>query len=125
MDIADTYADMELYELSNQYWFYYIDVAPKERVSIAYEELAINYFYMDNMLASSYFLHKKLSVDGFISRDGIDKEILEYFAQSSQNKDDYHIVYPIENADYSKTLRQAKRELVSGNFEKLKITQRG
>lgn len=117
MDIADTYADMELYELSNQYWFYYIDVAPKERVSIAYEELAINYFYMDNMLASSYFLHKKLSVDGFISRDGIDKEILEYFAQASQNKDDYHIVYPIENADYSKTLRQAKRELVSGNFE--------
>ena len=116
MDIADTYADMELYELSNQYWFYYIDSAPQDKVSIAYEELAINYFYMDNILASSYYLHKKISVDGFISRDGIDKEILEYFAKA-QDEEDYYIAYPVEKADYSKTLKQAKRELVIGNFE--------
>lgn len=116
MDIADTYFDMGLYELSNQYWFYYIDKAPQEKVSIAYEELAINYFYMDNVLASSYYLHKKLAVDGFITRDGIDKEILDYFEQASQNKQAYRIVYPLELADYSQTLKQAKRELVIGNF---------
>ena len=43
-DIADCYADMGLMELSNKYWFLYLDKAPKEKVSLAYEELAINFF---------------------------------------------------------------------------------
>ena len=48
VDLADAYADMGLLELSNKYWFKYIDKAPKDKVSTAYEELAINYFYLDN-----------------------------------------------------------------------------
>ena len=31
-DIADTYADMGLNELSNKYWFKYIEVAPENKV---------------------------------------------------------------------------------------------
>ena len=59
MDIADAYADAGLLELSNKYWFLYLDSAPKDKVAVAYEELAINYFYMDNFWASSYYFHKK------------------------------------------------------------------
>ena len=52
MRLADCYADMSLLELSNKYWFKYLDSAPKERQAIAYEEIAINYFYLDNYYIS-------------------------------------------------------------------------
>ena len=47
-DIADIYADMELYELSNKYWYKYLDSMPKEKSGTAYEELGINYFCLQN-----------------------------------------------------------------------------
>ena len=46
--LADLYANMNLMEISNKYWFIYLDKAPKEQLAIAYEELAINYIYLDN-----------------------------------------------------------------------------
>ena len=45
-DIADLYADTGLLELSNKFWFLYLNKAPKEKRALAYEELAINYFYL-------------------------------------------------------------------------------
>lgn len=117
MDLADVYAEMGLYELSNRCWFKYIDKAPKDKISIAYEELAINFFYLDNLLTSSYYFHKKVATDGFISREGIDKEILDYFEQSTNGKHNYHLAYPFEMADYSYTLKEAKRALVVGDVK--------
>ncbi|MBP5466465.1 MAG: hypothetical protein J6Y43_02750, partial [Clostridia bacterium] len=35
MNIADAYADMGLYEFSNDYWFYYLSLCPKEKENIA------------------------------------------------------------------------------------------
>ena len=78
MDLADLYAYMNLLELSNKYWFIYMDKAPKDKVSIAYEELAINYFYLDNFWASSYYFHQKLTVDGYINKQGLSQEILDF-----------------------------------------------
>ena len=59
-DIADVYSDMGALDLSIKYWFYYLDKAPKDKCSVAYEELAINFFYMDDFWASGYYFHQKI-----------------------------------------------------------------
>ena len=120
MDIADVYADMGLLELSNKYWYYYMDKAPKDKVSIAYEELAINYFYMDNYWASSFYFHKKLDTDGHISKEGLDKEIIDFFSGEEMKKTAYRLVYPFERADYSYNVKIAKHFLALGAFGEAK-----
>ncbi len=116
MDIADVYAQMGLYELSNRYWFYYIEKAPKDKVSIAYEELAVNFFYMDDFLSSSYYFHQKLTVDGYLSKEGLDQEIIDFFSGEELKKNSYYIAYPFEKADYSFMAKRAKRALSVGNY---------
>ena len=117
MDLADLYADMNLLELSNKYWFIYMDKAPKDKVSIAYEELAINYFYLDNFWASSYYFHQKLTVDGYINKQGLSQEILDFFSGEELKKSAYKIVYPFDRADFSFEKKRAKRALSVGAFE--------
>ncbi len=125
MDIADVYAQMGLYELSNKYWFFYMEKAQKEKVSIAYEELAINFFYMDDFLTSSFYFHQKLTVDGYLSKDGLDQEIIEFFSGEEFKKNAYYIAYPFEKADYSFMAKRAKRALSSGNFlEAIKLYEK-
>lgn len=119
-DIADAYADMGLFELSNKFWYYYMDKAPKDQVSVAYEELAINYFYMDNYWASSYYFHKKLDTDGHISKVGLDKEIIDFFSGEEMRKNAYRLVYPFERADYSYNVKLGKHFLAIGAFDEAK-----
>lgn len=115
-DIADVYAEMGFYDFSNKYWFKYLDLAPKEKWGEVYEELAINYFYMEDLLASSYYFHKKVKIDGFISQDGLSEDIVEFLSESVDKKKFYKIVYPPEKADYSFELNTAKRALVNGDY---------
>ncbi len=115
--LGDVYADMSALELSNKYWFEFMDKAPKERQSVAYEELAINYFYLDNYWASSYYFHKKLSVDGFISKEGLSQEIIDFFSGEEIKRTAYRIVYPFDKADYTFEIKQAKHAIALGGFE--------
>ncbi len=118
MDIADNYADMGFYELSNKYWYVYLDRAPKNRLSVAYEELAINYYYIGNMWAAGYYFNSKFSADGhFISRDGIGKEIFDYFIGKKNRYESYKIVYPEggKNYDYTSEIDSIRVALMTGN----------
>lgn len=117
MDLADAYADMGLLEVSNRYWFKYIDKAPKERVAVAYEEIAINFFYMDNFWASSYYFHQKLATDGFISKEGLSQDIIDFFSGEEHKKGSYKIAYPFDKADYSYDIKKAKHAIAIGAFE--------
>lgn len=117
MDIADAYADAGLLELSNRYWFLYLDSAPKDKVTVAYEELAINYFYMDNFWASSFYFHKKLEIDGFIAKEGLSQEIIDFFSGEELKKGVYKIVYPYDRADYSYEFKKAKQSMSVGAFD--------
>ena len=114
--IAKVYSLMEQYDMSNLYWFRYLYYAPKEKVSQGYEELAINYFNLDNLWASGYYFHKKISVDGFVSKQDIDPEIIDFFSGEEAKKYAYRVVYPYDKADYSPELNNAKRFIRSGNF---------
>lgn len=115
--IADVYADMNLFELSNQYWFEYIDKSAKEKHAVAFEELAINYFYLDNFWASSYYFHKKLDIDGYISKEGLSQEIIDFFSGEELKKTAYRIVYPFERANYDYEIKRAKHAITLGLFE--------
>lgn len=115
-DIAELYADMELYELSNKFWFKYLDAMPKERSGAGYEALGINYFCLQNFFVSSYYFHKKVLTDGFISQDGLTEEMMEMFSDSFGKKKAYRIAYPFDKADYSIELNNAKRALVNGDY---------
>ena len=117
MDIADTYADMGLYELSNQYWFIYMDKAPKEKVSVAYEELGINFYYMDNVWAAGYYFHLKLSEDGYISREGLEQEIIDFFSGEQAKRRMFKIVYPPEKSDWTFEIKAGKLALLTGDFK--------
>ena len=114
--IADLYADMNALELSNKFWFIYMDKAPKEDLGRAYEELAINYFYLDNFWASSYYFHKKLDVDGFISKENLSQEVIDFFSGEEIKKTAYRIAYPFDLADYTFDTKKAKRLISIGGF---------
>ncbi len=116
IDIADIYADMEMYELSNKFWFIYLSKAPQGKEGIAYEELGINFFYMDNLLMSGYYFHKKLDTDGYLTQEGLDKDIAEYFSEVISSRDCYKIAYPPERTDYSDAIKEAKRSIVVGDY---------
>lgn len=116
-DVADIYADMCLYELSNKYWFMYLDRAPKDKKSVAYEELAINYFYMNNYVVSGYYFQKKMAVDGFIDRENIDQEIVDFFTKQLDVRKMYNVVYPENKIDYTPLITEAKRALSTGDFK--------
>lgn len=116
MDIAYAYADMGLLELSNRYWYKYIDLSSSDKLSVAYEELAINYFYLEDFWASSYYFHKKIDKDGYLSKEGIDQEILDFFAGEEHKKAFYHIAYPFDRADYSGKVKMAKHAIATGKF---------
>ena len=116
--IADIYSEMGTPEMSNKYWFYYLDKAPKDKVTIAFEELAINYFYLDDFLCSSYYFHEKLTRDGVIAKEGLDPEIIEFFSGEELKNNAYHIAYPFERADFSYEIKQGKRALSVGDFER-------
>ncbi len=114
-DVADCYADMGLLEFSNRYWFLYLTLCPKDKQGVAFEELAINYFYMDNLWASGYYFHLKVDRDGFIAEEGLDEEILKFFSSSEIKKESYYIAYPFDKADYSNVVRNAKRAFSAGD----------
>ncbi|MBP5466789.1 MAG: tetratricopeptide repeat protein, partial [Clostridia bacterium] len=115
-DVADCYTDMGLLELSNRYWFKYLTVCPKDKQGVAYEELAINFFYLDNLWASGYYFHLKMERDGFIAEEGLDEEIIKFFSSPEIRKDGYFIAYPYNLADYSGVAKSAKRALSAGEI---------
>ncbi len=114
--IADCYSEMGLISLSNAYWFLYLSVCEEAKQTIAYEQLAINYFYMDNYFVSSYYFHLKLSKDGYISKEGLDEEVLNFFNQTLDKRSAYYLAYPFDRADFSFKEKLARQALAAGDY---------
>lgn len=116
-NIAYTYSEMGLYELSNKYWIKFLSLNPKEGIGDAYEELGINFFYLDNLILSSYYLNKKVTIDGYLSRDDLSEEILDYFSESVNKKSLYRVAYPFDKASYTSEIKIGKRQIVNCDFK--------
>lgn len=115
MDIADTYADMNLWELSNKYWYIYLDRVPEKKAGVAYVELAVNHFYMKKYWVSGYFFHKKVGVDEYIDPETIDPEISEYFSDMA-SETEINIVYPKPKINVERLVKLAERAIAEDNF---------
>ncbi len=121
-DIANVYSDMGLYELSNKYWFLFLDKAPQERKGTAYEELAFNYFYLENVWVSGYYFNKKLETGEMLNRDSIPEEIIKYYKEENDNKANYKIAYPFNETNYTKELKEGRVAIALGDIRGAKNT---
>lgn len=115
LDIADIYREMDEFALSNRYIFKYMSKTGEKNLSSVYEDLAVNYFYLDRYDAVNYYLKRKLDEDGFLDRELLDQEILDYYSENEEK--DVRLVYPPELADYEQEYKDAVREMACGNFE--------
>lgn len=115
-DVATIYSDLGLFSLSNRYWFIYLSRAPKEKLGFCYEELGINSFYLNDFPLFEYYFHKKYETDGYISRENIDPEIVEFFEERAPDKSLYRVVYPTERVDSKSLLKNLKRALALVDF---------
>lgn len=116
MDIADAYADLGLYEFSNDYWYYYLSLCPKDKEKIAYAELSVNYFYMDDVIIAGYYFQKKIACGGFFDEEGVDGEIIRALEDAVSPRRMFKISWPKGLADYSYELKKAKGLLAKGEF---------
>lgn len=116
VDIADNYADMGLYEKSNAFWYKYLDKAPKDKHEIAFYELAVNYFYLNELKTSAYYFHLKMQEDDEIDEE-MGKELFEALTENARENKEYYIAYPFDRADYSSVSDRAKLELGLGKYQ--------
>jgi tetratricopeptide (TPR) repeat protein len=114
-DLGELYSETAQFEKAIEYWFKYLYIAPKDKISTAYEELAMNFFCLDKTFEAGYYVHKKIALDGFLSREGLGEEIANVISDSMGGREAYHIAYPFERADYSHEKKLGKRALSSGD----------
>ncbi len=116
--IAEIYAEMGLVEHSNYFWFKYLNCSPKEAHFDAYEELAMNYFELNNLLVSSIYLHKRLDGSETPLSSTIDEELISMLGEAFSHKKQFRVVYPKQDADYSKEIKEGISAVKCGNYKK-------
>ena len=115
-DLADAYSETGQYEKAIEFWFKYLNSAPEDKRSIAYEELAVNFFYLDKIFEAGYYFHKKILADGVVSREGLGEEIADLLT-TTVDRGAYHIAYPFDRADYSYEKNLGKKAFNMGDFK--------
>ena len=66
VSLADAYDEMEIFELSANCWFSYLDICPEEEAVDAYEGLAACFYNMGNEPVALYYYNKMMR-DKFVS----------------------------------------------------------
>lgn len=111
--LADVYDDMELFELSAECWFRYLDVCAEEEAVDAYEGLAACYYNLGNERLASFY-YKKMLNDKFVSPAN-NVEMGELFERPLRPQ--LKIAWPPESADYSQEIDAGLRALKEGNYD--------
>ncbi len=115
--LADTYEEMELFELSAAAWFQYLDVCAEEEVVDGYEGLSACFYNLGNEGLASYY-YKKMLADKYVTPEN-NMEMGELFehAAAAQTAPRVRITWPPEHADYSQELDAGLRLLRKGDHE--------
>ncbi len=114
--LGDAYSEIGQFEKAVEYWFKFLFKAPRNKHSLAYEKLAINYLYQEKMFEAGYYLRKKINNDGFVSKEAINEDIFEEFASTINGKNAYHIAYPFERADFSHEKEISRKIFSAGDY---------
>ena len=113
VSLADAYDEMEIFELSANCWFSYLDICPEEEAVDAYEGLAACFYNMGNEPVALYYYNKMMR-DKFVSPAN-NTEMGELFEQPPRRR--FRISWPPERADYSGDIDEGLRALKSGKYD--------
>lgn len=121
-DIARTYASMKEYELSSKYWYYYISLAPKKELHLAYEGLATNGFNLGDVLKAGYYAEKRFSDGtGEFTKD-FAEELKRISEEENLSKNKFFVAYPYERADYKEFEEKGREEIAMGEYDSAEKT---
>lgn len=109
---ADIYDEMELFEMSADYWYKFLDACAEEEAVDAYEGLAACYYNMGNERQAAYYYNLMVE-DKFVTPEN-NIEMGELF--SSAAKRPFRVVYPPSEADYAQELEEGLRCLRGGDY---------
>lgn len=109
---ADIYDEMELFEMSADYWFRFLDSCSEEEAVDAYEGLAACYYNLGNERQAVYYYNLMIE-DKYVSTEN-NIEMGELFSAPSRRP--FRIVYPPQEADYTGELDAGLRALRGGDY---------
>lgn len=113
VSLADAYDEMEIFELSANCWFSYLDICPEEEAVDAYEGLAACFYNMGNEPVALYYYNKMMR-DKFVSPAN-NVEMGELFEQPPRRR--FKVCWPPERADYSDDIDEGLRALKAGEYD--------
>ena len=114
--LADTYEEMELFELSAAAWFQYLDVCAEEEAVDGYEGLSACFYNLGNEGLASYYYKKMLSDKYVTPENNVEMgELFEHAAARPSPR--MRITWPPERADYSQELDAGLRLLRKGEYD--------
>ena len=119
--LAEAYDDMELFDLSADSWFRYLDVCEEDERVEAYEGLYHCYYHLGNDMMQAFY-YKMLKEER--ERLGEISEDAEYFmdeeeppAEDKRGKR-LRLVWPPEKADHSPDIAEGVAALRCGEYER-------
>lgn len=110
---ADIYEGMGLHGSAINWWYRALDIAYKEDLPDIYESLAVNYMNIGNEMSSAFYYKQLVEIDATLPPE-VKIEIAQAFAKDK--KDNFRVVYPPEQADYSKEIETGSQALKAGNY---------
>ncbi|MBQ9730128.1 MAG: hypothetical protein IJV80_04880 [Clostridia bacterium] len=110
--LADVYEAMGLHALSIKCWYKVLDNCAVEDFADVYEGLAGNYLALSDEEHAAYYYDRLMDADAMISKE-YKEDIIEAF--SKPKKSLFRVVYPPEQADYSKEMEEGAARLKKGD----------
>lgn len=114
VSLADAYDEMEIFDLSANCWFSYLDICPEEEAVDAYEGLAACYYNMGNEPVAMYYYNRMMH-DKFITPAN-NVEMGELFDHPPRRR--FKLTWPPERADYSDDIDEGLRALKAGEYDR-------
>ncbi len=114
--IAEIYSEIGQNELSNKFWFKYMFFAPKDKVVNCYEGLASNFYQLNDLWGAAYYIHRKFTADGQLSKEFINEEVLDILSGNENKELRYRVVYPHDKADYGLEIESARQAIHMNEF---------
>ena len=113
--LAEAYEEMELYQLSADCWFKFLDVCAEEDEADGYEGLAACYYNLGNEEVAEYY-YDLTGQDKYITHLR-NLEIGELLKKAKEDRPRLKVVWPPDKADYYETIEEGLRSLRMGDFE--------
>ncbi len=110
--LSDIYEAMGLHTPAINFWFRFLEIADEEDLPDIYEGLAVNYGNRGDEKQAAYYYNRLMDVDETLPEEA-KIDIVSAFAK--KKSDGFRVVYPPEEADYSKELAEGAQALKRGD----------